>query len=184
MRPIELSLIALLALSFPVFAQEHPQEHGRTISPPARGPAPHHDAPKSKASHRSPDVKQAAPKRSFSDRAGHPNMPHVDPGNRWVGHDTGPNDGNYHLDHPWEHGRFAGGIGPSHRWHLAGGGPNQFWFNGWYWSVAPSDFAFCGDWDWEGDDIVLYADPDHAGWYLAYDARLGTYVHVMYMGPS
>jgi hypothetical protein len=129
MRAANLIAIALLAASLPAIAQQFPEAHGRPAPPPSRGPAPNR-APKAAPVHKTNDTRQQPAQqekptqppqqqqRNFSDKPGHPNAPHVDQGNRWVGHDTGRNDNNYHVERPWEHGRFTGGFGPSHRWHL------------------------------------------------------------------
>ena len=188
--------VFLLAVALPVFAQQKSQsQHGGGRPEvggghiPAHGPVPSKGAkptghPAEPSGHPgAPPPKQPEQHPKYSEKPGHPNAPHVDvKTDHWVGHDTGPNDPHYHLDQPWQHGHFPGEIGRSHVWHLEGGGPSRFWFGGYYFSVAPYDVSFCDGWLWNSDDIVIYADPDHVGWYLAYNVRLGTYVHVMFLG--
>jgi hypothetical protein len=158
-----------------------PQVGGGHI--PARGPAPVKASKPARESApaRSP---QAAPENHIAaDKQGHPELPHVHAKNdQWVGHGTGPSDPHYHMDKPFEHGRFSGGIGPQHVFRLEGGNRERFWFNNFFWDVAAYDYNIVADWNWAGDQIVIYDDPDHVGWYLAYNPRLGTYAHVEYLG--
>lgn len=150
---------------------------------PSHGPPPTR-APRATAPQRPVAPSQPGGNRpNFGDRPGHPEAPHVHaPTNTWVGHDTGRADAHYHLDQPWEHGHFPGRVGAGHVWRLHGGGRERFEVDNWFFAVAPYDFGFCADWIWDSDDIVIYDDPDHPGWYLAYNPRLGTYVHVQYVG--
>ncbi len=150
---------------------------------PKRGPAPVRAPHVDRNAPARPAEEHPAEARKFNDREGHPEAPHVHTDGKWVGHESGREDAHYHLDRPWEHGRFTGGIGRGHVWRIGGVGPSLFWFGGFGWSVAPYDIGYVDGWLWDSDNIVIYDDPDHPGWYLAYNVRLGTYVHVMYMGP-
>jgi hypothetical protein len=189
-------LAALVICSVVVFAQERGHEGaqggGQNVGGghiPSRGPArsdraiQRPDRGGNQGENRGGDRGGRGENRpSFRDQPNHPEAPHVHADNRWVGHDTGRGDTHYHLDRPWEHGHFRGGIGRGHVWRLGGGRPDRFWFSGFYFGVAPYDYGYCDDWDWNADQIVLYDDPDHVGWYLAYNVRLGTYIHVQYLG--
>lgn len=121
--------------------------------------------------------------RRMRDFPNHPEAPHVHANNdEWIGY-GGRDPVHYHLDRPWEHGRFLGPVGPQHIWRLQGGYRSRFNFGGYNWAVAPYDYGFTNNWLWNSDDLVIYPDTENDGWYLAYNVRTGEYVHVQYLGP-
>jgi hypothetical protein len=138
-----------------------------------------------RSEHRIPQHGPARMEHGGGSHGEHPGgPPHVDGRGRWIGHGLGDRDRHFVLAHPWAHGRFAGGFGPRHVFLLAGGGCDRFWFDSFAFSVSPYEMGlgFCNDWLWNRDRVVIYEDPDHVGWYLAYNVRLGRYLHVEYLG--
>ena len=88
----------------------------------------------------------------------------------------------YRLGYGFRGGFSHDYIGPRHVWRLEGGNRDRFYFRGFYFRVAAYDYPAADDWYWDRDNVIIYDDPDNAGCYLAFNTRLGTYIHVVFEG--
>ena len=88
----------------------------------------------------------------------------------------------YRVGYEWRGGFSHDYLGPRHVWRLEGGGRDRFFFRGFYFRVAAYDYEDADDWYWDRDNVIIYDDPDNSGCYLAYNTRLGTYLHVTFDG--
>jgi len=52
------------------------------------------------------------------------------------------------------------------------------------WVVASYDVNHCRDWQWDRDQVYVYDDDHHPGWYLLFNSRLGRSVHVEFSGVN
>jgi hypothetical protein len=101
---------------------------------------------------------------------------------QWYGH-AAPDDPRFNLARPFPAGRFAL-SGPSHVYSLSRVdlGARRIWLPGGQFEIEESDWAVTSPWCWTCDQFVVYVDPDHPGWYLVYDVRMGEYVHAQFLG--
>lgn len=171
-----------LLVSVPVVRAQHPEggrgegQHGEAHAP--RANQGHIPAPPARR-----DNPHAKPEVERHENGKINGTQHVN-NNHWYGHDA-PNDKRFHLDHPFEHGRFEH-VGTSFRYRVEriDRDHHRFWFpGGLSFEVASWDWPVCADWCWDcEDDFAIYDDPDHSGWYMLYNVHTGVYVHVQYLG--
>jgi hypothetical protein len=184
-----LALVVLLAV--PSFAQEHGKSQGEQPKHEEQhaGPQAIHQNPPRANNGRIPRPPEPRKEPNLEreverDGGGHVNeAPHVR-NDHWYGHDRRDDD-RFRIEHPFGHGHFAH-FGPSYRYRVlrVDLDHHRFWFpGGFFFEVASWDWHECADWCWNcGDDLVVYEDPDHPGWYLVYNVHTGVYVHAQYLG--
>jgi hypothetical protein len=183
---LSIATVMALMLAVPAWAQhqgeqehrdaQHNDQHNADHDSPRANHGHIPDPPAQRSTHAKPETERWQGGRVN-------NLPHVD-NDHWYGHDK-PNDKRYHVDHPFEHGRFEH-FGPSYRYTIerVDLDAHRFWLpGGFFFEVASWDWPLAANWCWNcGDDFVVYDDPDHPGWYLLYNLHTGRFVHVMYMG--
>jgi hypothetical protein len=186
-NPLGLALAIALFATLPAFAQRDEKGHDQQKHEEAK----HVDRnpPRANGGHipPAPQARQdrQAPREAERFEDGRENHhPHV-ANDHFYGHESA-GDARFHIDHPYEHGRFER-FGPSYRYKVLrfDRDHHRFWFPGGFgFEIAPWDWAAASNWCWDcgADDFVVYDDADHVGWYMLYNVHTGVYVHVQYLG--
>lgn len=174
----KLLAVVAMALALPAFASAQGSDRGQE----KRERAP--QEPTARQIRRADDQAQRNEAVARRQRAGNPWIPTralvLRDGKRWVGPVYARNA--FRLEHPWQHGRFTRGVGSSYLWELKGGDRERFSLGGGWFALAPADYDYAREWNWGNDNVVIYPDTNHDGWYLAYNTRLGSYTHVRFLG--
>lgn len=174
----KLMAIASLSLLLPAIATAQGSDRGQAKRERAAPPRP---TPRVRGAEEQAQRNDAMARRQ---RAGNPWIPArplvLRDGKRWVGPVYARNA--FRLEHPWQYGRFDRGVGSRYLWQLKGGNRERFGLGGGWFALAPADYINASEWRWDVDEVVIYPDTDHDGWYLAYNTRLGTWSHVRFLG--
>lgn len=183
MKPRLCFPVALLLITSPALLAQCPAQESESR------PQNHHEnSPRANQGH-IPPAPPKANAHNFKREQEHrqngsdDHTPHVN-NDRWYGHEA-PNDKRFHVDRPFEHGRFEH-FGPSYRYTVTriDRDHHRFWFpNGFYVEQVPADvigvfvddfqiadweWPLAADWCWDcGDD---------------FDIQTGVYIHVTYLG--
>lgn len=173
-------LLALTVLSVLPLAAQRPEQRPeqRQAPHPGGGNRPHANQGHIPPAPSPRSGRGIAPEPERRDGGRVNSMPHVNH-NQWYGHDR-PDDPRFRVARPYAGGRFEH-LGPSYRYNVSrfDAPHHRFWLGGFGFEIAAWDWAEASDWCWDcnEDDLVVYDDPDHPGWYLIYNVHTGEYVH-------
>jgi Ni/Co efflux regulator RcnB len=162
----------------PPVARQAPRRDARTTEP-----TPRRDDPAPKARDRTPDRGgRVAPDARDREQNGRSNSERFERGDR-RDQRSSVGDRRFQLDRPFARGRFVRDAGRRYPIARVDFGAGRVWLSdGFGFEIAGWDWPLTSLWNWRADRFVIEADPDHLGWYLLTDLRLGRSVHVLFLG--
>ncbi len=162
----------------PPVAQQAPRRAAR-----AAEPTPRRDDPAPKARDQTPGRDgRVAPDARDRERNARSSSERFERGDRGDERSS-VGDRRFQLDRPFARGRFVRDAGRRYAVARVDFGAGRVWLaDGFGFEIAGWDRSLTSLWNWRADRFAIEADPDHLGWYLLTDLRLGHSVHVLFLG--